>query len=207
MAKQQDDIFQTIEKYLKVNVSEYRFEDKNGKKITKQEFALQSQSQSFDVDKENKVIRLKNKEKPVDVSHIVGQKLPHQNFKSTAAFKSFENYQGKPLFLSFYFSECGPCIEEVPLLNKVKDNLKEKYHFVAVTFDPLSKVKKFSKDHDFHWDTIYEAHKLLKALEVKSFPAYYVIDKAGYIKKVKTGLGSDSTVDKFMDWIEREKEV
>jgi thiol-disulfide isomerase/thioredoxin len=41
----------------------------------------------------------------------------------------------KVTFYNFWFTDCSPCIEEAPLMNRIKNQYNEKVDFVSVTFD------------------------------------------------------------------------
>ena len=55
---------------------------------------------------------------------LIGKHFPIENFKNSKQKQFSKNYlKGKPTFINFWFTRCLPCIEEIPMMN----NLKEKY--------------------------------------------------------------------------------
>ena len=60
--------------------------------------------------------------------------------------------------LIFSASWCGPCIEEMPLLKKLHQQLKRKINFTTISMDYESKAKVFQdllKTNQIDWRTLY----------------------------------------------------
>ncbi|MFY0483882.1 TlpA family protein disulfide reductase [Flavobacterium sp. PLA-1-15] len=89
---------------------------------------------------------------------------------------------GKPTFINFWFTRCPPCIEELPLLNKLKAKYGDKVNFISITFDDKKKVDDFLKKHKFDYMHITDSEKQIDALNISGFPTNMILDKDGVIR-------------------------
>jgi thiol-disulfide isomerase/thioredoxin len=87
----------------------------------------------------------------------------------------------RPILLSFYFAECGPCIAEVPALNRLA-SASEDIRELAVTFDDSATTADFKKKHAFEWPVLSAAQDVVDALGVKTYPTFALIGADGTLK-------------------------
>jgi len=99
---------------------------------------------------------------------------------------------------------CGPCVAEIPYLNKLVDSLAGKnVVFWALTFDEPAEIKKFlvsaklksflnTENPEFKFQLIGDQNDLLNnTLGVKSYPTTFVVGSDGIIREVIEGLNLD----------------
>lgn len=101
-----------------------------------------------------------------------------------------ETTKGKIVVFKCWFIHCKTCVEEMPLLNKMKENYKNRNDIVFTSFASDSKkdLKKFFKEREFNWATIPgQRDYLRKVLDIIAFPTYIIINKKGVISKVVQG--------------------
>lgn len=98
------------------------------------------------------------------------------------------NLKGKPTLINFWFTSCKPCIEEMPVLNKFKAQLKDSVNFVAITFEPTHKVRTFLKKHNFTYTHIVNAKEFIESMKMSVFPVNIFLDSNGIVRKVKHGI-------------------
>jgi cytochrome c biogenesis protein CcmG, thiol:disulfide interchange protein DsbE len=48
---------------------------------------------------------------------------------------TLDKLKGKPTLINFWFTTCKPCIEEMPVLNKIRQQLKDSVNFIAITYE------------------------------------------------------------------------
>ncbi len=96
--------------------------------------------------------------------------------------------QGKPTLLNFWFASCPPCIDEMPELNKLKQHYGDRVNFVAITYEPKEKVKKFLKKHTFDFKQVVGANAYIEALEMKAFPKNIILDQNGIVQSIEAGI-------------------
>ncbi|WP_405208175.1 TlpA family protein disulfide reductase [Aquimarina sp. LLG6339-5] len=101
---------------------------------------------------------------------------------------NISDLEGKPTLLNFWFTNCLPCIDEMPELNKLKKHFGERVNFVSVTYESKEKVEKFLKKYRFDFRHIIDAKEYTDALEMKSFPNNIILDKNGVVKNIEGGI-------------------
>ena len=123
------------------------------------------------------------------LSDYIGKQLPEMNLTDLNGKKiSFKELNGKPTLINFWFTACAPCIDEMPVLNKIYDKYKEDYNFIAITFEPKDRVLKFLEKHSYKFLHIVDAKKLTNKLGLKAYPVNLFLDKNGVVKYTKNGI-------------------
>lgn len=96
--------------------------------------------------------------------------------------------QNKPFVLNFWFTKCGPCIDEMPLLNKVAASYAGRnIAFLSMTYDNPTTVQTFIKQHPFNFTHLVNAQTTISQLGIFSYPTTVVVDSKGIIRFVKVG--------------------
>ena len=96
--------------------------------------------------------------------------------------------KGQVVILNFWFTNCGPCIQEMPELNNLADNFKnKKVKFLAVTFNKKEIVEQFLKTKDFNFTLIPNANNIISLYGVNTYPTTIVINKKGEIVTKEVG--------------------
>jgi len=101
---------------------------------------------------------------------------------------NLKNLIGKPTVLNFWFTTCKPCIDEMPILNKIMKNYSDKVNFISITYEKKEDVKLFLKNHQFDYLTIVGADKFIDQLGIQAFPKNIFIDKNGVVRKIEDGI-------------------
>lgn len=99
-----------------------------------------------------------------------------------------EDVKGKPTLINFWFTRCAPCIDEIPVLNKLKDKYGHKVNFIALTYESETKVKEFLKKYPFNFTHIINAKYFIESLGLNSYPENLFLDKNGILRYVKGGI-------------------
>ncbi|MEJ6791221.1 MAG: TlpA disulfide reductase family protein [Lacinutrix sp.] len=87
--------------------------------------------------------------------------------------------KGKVVVLNFWFTKCGPCVQEMPALNALVKEYKNKdVVFLALTFNKKGVVENFLYETDFNY-TI--ASNVINMYGIQSYPTSIVINKKGKI--------------------------
>jgi thiol-disulfide isomerase/thioredoxin len=127
----------------------------------------------------------------------VGTPFPAMALKTTAGLAVDKaSIRGRYTLVSFYFSECAPCIKEIPMLNAFAAGHKD-MGFLAATFDSADETKAFSEKTRFSWRTIANAQPFLDALGVNSFPSFALFDPKGVLVAIGSG-GRDFELEKWV---------
>lgn len=96
--------------------------------------------------------------------------------------------KGQVVVLNFWFTKCGPCVQEMPELNKLTENFKDKkVKFLAITFNQKDIIEQFLEEKDFKFTIVPNANDVVSLYGVNSFPTSIVIDKEGKISAKEVG--------------------
>lgn len=120
---------------------------------------------------------------------VIGKPLPDINFKTVAGKKvSAKGLKGKVVVLNFWFIECHPCIAELPALNKLVNEYKNKeVLFYGITYQPLTTLKRdFFPKYKFDFQIVADATNITDEFAA-GYPTTYIVDKNGIIKAAWNG--------------------
>lgn len=103
------------------------------------------------------------------------------------------SYRGRVLLLDVWASWCGPCKQELPVLNDMARRLKgEGIEILAVSVDQeRANVEKFLRAQGGRW-SLTVAHdprgEIAELLQPDKMPTSYVVDRAGIVRYVNAGF-------------------
>ncbi len=129
----------------------------------------------------------------------IGQHFPIENYKNDEG-KNFSptELEGKISLINFWSTNCAPCIEELPYLNKLKEALGTKVNFIAITHDPKEKVDKFLAKHTFNFVHITDSEQELKSyFSLIRNPLNFIIDKNGNVQEI-TGNIDETKMEQIL---------
>jgi len=113
---------------------------------------------------------------------LIGTHFPIEIFKNKKGVKYKSNtLENKPTLITFWFTNCIPCVAEIPILNNLKDTLKDKVNFFAITFDNAEKVENFMQKRNLNYNHIVDAKEPIKQLKVSAYPTNLILNKEGII--------------------------
>jgi len=70
---------------------------------------------------------------------------------------------GKVSIINFWFTQCRPCIKEMPFLNTLVDKYQDhNVNFVAINRDSATKTKSLLDKHEFNFQIITDGEELIK---------------------------------------------
>ena len=95
-------------------------------------------------------------------------------------------YSDKPTLVSFFFTECAPCIKEIPKINGLAES-NPNVQFVSVTFDELSLVREFVSKYDLKTRVVADDRDFIDAMGVRTYPIYALISKDGRLLGTQSG--------------------
>ncbi len=113
--------------------------------------------------------------------------MPEFTLKSVGEqqFKSISLY-GKPSLLNLWFTNCSPCIDEIPLLNDIKSALNGlDINFFAITFQSSEEVSKFLENNEFNYKHLVDAKEYLKGIGIRGYPKTIILDKQMNVRKIE----------------------
>ena len=116
----------------------------------------------------------------------IGMQIPEQSFTTiTGENIRLGGKQEKPTVINLWFTTCGGCIQEMPVLNAMHKKYGDKVNFVALTFDSEGDVKEFLSKKEFTYQQITEAEDYIKALGTQPYPETIFVNKHGSIEAIE----------------------
>jgi peroxiredoxin len=100
-------------------------------------------------------------------------------------------FKGKVIFINFWATWCGPCKGEMPSMETLHQQFKEKKFVllaVSVDYEGPKLVKEFINKYQYTFPVLFDPDcKTLDLFEVKGIPTTFLIDKKG--KMVGKAIG------------------
>jgi thiol-disulfide isomerase/thioredoxin len=144
----------------------------------------------------------RNFQQPISaILRYQGKEMNRLVFNNLAAHQIDElgNYKGKLVILNLWATWCGPCRRELPDLNKIQTDFKNKNVVViALSDENEDTVEKYIQA--FPAGLIYgtyKTHSLLDSLGTR--PVSILIDKDGHVSNVVAGARGYAF---FSDWVQ-----
>ena len=137
----------------------------------------------------------------VEISKLVGKAAPDFTVNTMDGKKlSMKSLKGKVVVLNFWFTQCRPCIEEIPTLNKFVEKYKGNKDVVFLAPDVLAEtsvedIQKFLKRFPFAYQVAMGGKDAAASYQVKTCPANFIIDKNGIVRMGFVGLNPYSLAE------------
>jgi thiol-disulfide isomerase/thioredoxin len=146
--------------------------------------------------------------KNVELDKMNNTLSPVFNYKNFKGGKSsLEDFKGKFVYIDIWATWCGPCVREIPFLQKLEEKYQDKnIVFVSISIDKqndIDKWKKMVKDKelggvqllaDNDWNSNF-----IKAFGVKSIPRFILINPNGVVVKAVADRPSDPELVKELN--------
>lgn len=113
---------------------------------------------------------------------------------------SLKDFKGKYIFLNFWATWCGPCIDEMPSMERLYQKFKSKKNFamLAVSIDKggAEVVEKFKAENKFTFTVLLDRDsEVAAAYGVMGIPSTYLIDTQGFVINRAVGARTWDTKD------------
>ncbi len=104
---------------------------------------------------------------------------------------------GKPYYLNFFASWCGPCQDEATDIGNLA-RIYAKKGVVIVGVDELenaAKAEQFRKQHNLPYQAVVDSGTLRTAYNVNGLPVHVFVDKTGKIAALRVGEMSKAEIN------------
>ena len=97
-----------------------------------------------------------------------------------------DSVKGRVMVINLWYSGCGPCRAEMPILSEWKEQLPNVMFFSA-TYHDAETVKRITDKHHFTWTHLVEAKDMMAWIGYEGFPLTIVVDKKGIVRHAVHG--------------------
>jgi thiol-disulfide isomerase/thioredoxin len=112
---------------------------------------------------------------------------------------SLQDYDGTPLFISFFATWCGPCMKELPELADLQDKLSdEKLKIICICDDPIDKLLPLQQKFGNKLIILHSGSKF-HDIGVYTYPTNYIYNSSGnkvYQKVNPENWENDDVIEK-----------
>lgn len=114
---------------------------------------------------------------------------------------NLKELKGKIIFINYWATWCPPCVAEMPSIQSLYSDYKDKIAFVFITSDDKIKVTKFYKKNNYNLPTYNLNSAIAPEISTQSLPTTFIIDKNGKIVLKDTGASNwnSSKVRQLLD--------
>lgn len=142
---------------------------------------------------------------------LEGNPAPAISMQDTTGAKyTFENWKGKYIYIDFWATWCGPCIQEIPFLKELEhDYAGKNIVFVSMSMDREADRQKwvdFVRDQNLTgeqvWVDAQNNKEISKAFNILQIPRFVLLDKEGKILDVNAPRPSDKRLRLVLDKLE-----
>jgi peroxiredoxin len=115
---------------------------------------------------------------------------------------SLSDFRGKNVYLNFFATWCPPCKRELPDMEKLYREYKDKgLELVVVDLgEKQSTVKSFMESNNYSFSVLLDTdNKVAQTYNISSIPVSYFINKDGIITESKVGALEEDEMRKYID--------
>lgn len=114
----------------------------------------------------------------------IGRRAPEFAVTDSHRTVDLNHYRGRVVVLNFWASWCAPCLEELPSLEALQQQLPRVQVLAISTDDDPAAYQRFLLDHGVTLLTIRDGAQHSNSLYgTFRFPETYIIDKSGIIRR------------------------
>jgi len=122
---------------------------------------------------------------------LIGLKAPVFEAVSIGGKQLSVNYKESEFtLLVFFFIGCHPCIEEIPMINKIHNEFKN-CNVISIGLDDAESLNELRAEHNIQYDIIANGNWLRGKFNPVGFPTNYLINRKGKIVDVFRCIKSD----------------
>jgi cytochrome c biogenesis protein CcmG, thiol:disulfide interchange protein DsbE len=136
--------------------------------------------------------------------HGIGSPAPDFTVQDPDHTVSLHQFKGKPIILNFWASNCAPCVEEMPSLVRLQQQMGSKITVLAVSLDDEEvNYRKFLRRYNIQLLTAWDSQKKSSSLYgTVMYPETYIIDSSGMLRRKIVG-GEDFTSAAFIEYLSK----
>ncbi len=116
---------------------------------------------------------------------------------------SLSDFRGKTVFLNFWATRCPPCREEMPEIEAIHQEYKDKdvvvigIHVIGGGwFEPEDNIRQFVQEGGYNWTFVTDiTGEVTVSYKITLIPTSFFIDSEGMIRAMKIGAMSKGAME------------
>ena len=117
---------------------------------------------------------------------VIRKAIPREQVHNADQFLNGLNMMATVMVINLWYSGCGPCRAEMPILSEWKEQLPGVMFFSA-TYHDAETAKRITDKHHFTWTHLVEAKDMMAWIGYEGFPLTIVVDKKGIVRHAVHG--------------------
>jgi peroxiredoxin len=132
------------------------------------------------------------KKGPISVANELsaweGRPSPDLSITTTdGATLQLSEFRGRAVILDYWATWCGPCVREIPHLQKVADEFPQDLVVIGISSENMSVLQKFARSKSMRYQVGNAASSPSPYADITVVPTTFFIDREGTIRKVLRG--------------------
>lgn len=117
---------------------------------------------------------------------------------------SLDDLRGKNVLINFWATWCGPCRQEMPMIEAAYQAYAPDLVVLAVNIgEEPWRVKKFVHDLGLSFEVLMDEDNQVQSLyRVRAYPTTYLVDTQGMVRAQHIGLLSEAQLEKYLERVD-----
>jgi peroxiredoxin len=133
---------------------------------------------------------------------VVGAPAPDFTLKDLSGHEvALSSYAGDVVLINFWATWCGPCLVEMPAIERRYEALKDRGLVVLAVDDDeaITDVSAFAHELDLTFTLLLDPGAAVNDLyRVRGLPTSFVVDREGVIRQLHIGLMTEEQLDGYL---------
>jgi thiol-disulfide isomerase/thioredoxin len=117
---------------------------------------------------------------------------------------SLDDLHGKNVLINFWATWCGPCRQEMPMIEAAYQAYAPDLVVLAVNIgEEPWRVEKFVQDLGLSFEVLMDEGNQVQSLyRVRAYPTTYLVDTQGVVRAQHVGLLSEAQLEKYLERVD-----
>jgi len=132
---------------------------------------------------------------PLDSPSIIGSPAPpFEHETADGKVVRLTDFRGKVVVLDFWATWCAPCLEEIPIFEKLQKESDSNVEVLGVSSDQPSSVREWLRRNRRPFETLVDAKSIFTLFDVSPIPAVVIINRRGVVVRCFVGFNTENGI-------------